>query len=156
MANVVLTAIFAALVAMEKPWFPTSAAVLTGIAVLINLIALFIERRKTPVKPTEPPSPLKGQAPRVAEGSLDRAHAPAVLETKAPLPANHPTDEAPHGEIPPWLRLKGNIVMNWHGKYHVAPINGDDPFEVAQRLYARLNNVEPAAEEPVRSAEQTG
>ena len=53
---------------------------------------------------------------------------------------NEALADGPH-EIPPWLRVKDNIVMTWEGKHHVEPIKGGDPFEVAQRLHERLRAV---------------
>jgi len=138
--------------------FPVSAAVLIGVAVLVNLVALFSVRRKTTVTPTEPPASLADQTSPVAEGSLGRVRAPTGAERKPPRPANRHTDDAPQGEMPPWLRMKGNIVMTWNGKHHVAPINGDDPFEVAQRLYEKLKRAEPeesAGDAPAAEAAQT-
>lgn len=58
--------------------------------------------------------------------------------------------------MPPWLRMKGNIVMTWNGKHHVAPINGDDPFEVAQRLYERLRRGGDSAAEPADAHDEAG
>jgi len=46
-----------------------------------------------------------------------------------------------HHEMPPWLRVKDNIVLTWEGKHHVEPIKGGDPFEVARRLHERLRSV---------------
>jgi hypothetical protein len=156
LANLALAAIFGSLIAMEKPWFPTSASVLIGIAVLVNVVALLGLRRKTTVKPTEPPSSQVDHTPPVAQGPLGRVRAPTGAERRPPRPANRHTNEAPQGEMPPWLRMKGNIVMTWNGKHHVAPINGDDPFEVAQRLFEKLKRAEPEGQEPASEAAQTG
>lgn len=46
-----------------------------------------------------------------------------------------------HHEMPPWLRVKDNIVMAWESKHHIEPIRGRDTFEVAQRLHVRLRVV---------------
>ena len=63
----------------------------------------------------------------------------AAEAARLPRPHKQKVEE-PH-EMPPWLRVKDNILMTWEGKPHVAPLKGEDPFEVAQRLHARLRAV---------------
>ena len=41
-------------------------------------------------------------------------------------------------ELPPWVVIRDRVVMRWRDWHHVADIGDDDPFEVAQRLFRRL------------------
>lgn len=142
LVNIILAVAFAGLVAIEMPFFPATPGVLVAIAVLINAVALFTLRRSSRTRQPEPPAQAPLPAADGTEGSLGRVRATTPGERKPPRPANRHNEETPAGEMPPWLRMKGNIVMTWNGKHHVAPINGDDPFEVAQRLYERLRRAE--------------
>ena len=137
--NILLAGCFAGLVSFQVPYLPDSAVVLTCIAILLNGVALLVVLRNRPggSRPVPPATSPKTDGD-VAEGALGKVRPATAGERRPPRPANRHQDAQAPGEMPPWLRMKGNIVMTWNGKHHVAPINGDDPFEVAQRLYERL------------------
>lgn len=142
LVNIILALAFAGLVFLELPYFPATTAVLVTVSVLVNAIAVLTLRGARRTRQPDPPARAPLPSADVVAGSLGRVRAATPADRKPPRPANRHDEETPSGEMPPWLRMKGNIVITWNGKHHVAPVNGDDPFEVAQRLYERLRRAE--------------
>jgi len=142
LVNMLLAVIFVAVTTLQVGSVVTAAIVLGALALLIN--AVFLMGSKAVPKPAA--------APQAADktGSAPMARTLSAAEAaRLPQPSKQKVED-PH-EMPPWLRVKDNIVMTWEGKHHVAPIRGEDPFEVAQRLHARLRAVAQA--EPVAKTE---
>ncbi len=146
LVNLSLAFVFAGLFSLELPYFSWAAGALVAVAVLVNVTALISLRRSKKSNPPEPMVSAPASRLEIKEGSLGRTRATTGSERRPPKPANRYHDESAMGEMPPWLRMKGNIVMTWNGKHHVAPVNGDDPFEMAQRLYERLRTAPPETE----------
>lgn len=141
--NIVLAGVFALLVYFELSYFPVTAGGLAAIATLTNVI-LLLRRRRQPTGKRPGPGDATESGADSSPASLGRVRSATEAERRPPRPAGrHESDVS--GEMPSWLRMKGNIVMNWNGKHHVAPINGDDPFDVAQRLYEHLRRSESAS-----------
>lgn len=130
-----LAGIFVAVIALQLGSIALTTVVLGGLALLINGIFL-LRARSGPksVTPAAATDPLMGTGLAPMARTLSAAEA-----ARLPQPRKSRVEE-PH-EMPPWLRVKDNIVMTWEGKHHVAPLKGEDPFEVAQRLHARLRAV---------------
>lgn len=152
--NILLACLFALLVYLELPYFPFAAGVLAAVAILTNAVML-MRRGPEPTGHRPETRPVVPPVPQEPTASLGRVRPATDAERRPPKPANR-HDEAAVGEMPPWLRMKGNIVMTWNGKHHVAPINGDDPFEVAQRLYERLRRGGDSAAEPADAHDEAG
>ena len=135
LVNMLLAGIFVAVITLELGSVTLAAVVLGALALLIN--AVFLMSSKSVPNPVTKAETMDQS---VATGSAPMARTLSAAEAaKLPLPRKQKAEE-PH-EMPPWLRVKDNIVMTWEGKHHVAPIRGEDPFEVAQRLHARLRAV---------------
>lgn len=135
LVNMLLAGIFVALMTFQVGSTVTAAIVLGGLALLVNAVFLMSPRsRSNPVAPAESTGKTTVSGPEPMARTLSAAEA-----ARLPQPRKLKVEE-PH-EMPPWLRVKDNIVMTWEGKHHVAPIKGEDPFEVAQRLHARLRAV---------------
>ena len=133
-----LAGIFVAVITLQFGSVVPAAMVLGALALLINA-AFLTSNKSTPTRATAPEAVDKS----TGSGSAPMARTLSAAEA-ARLPQPHKQKvEGPH-EMPPWLRVKDNIVMTWEGKHHVAPIRGEDPFEVAQRLHARLRAVTQA------------
>ncbi len=70
-----------------------------------------------------------------------------VEERRGPLKANAArlrdllAGRTKRDELPPWLVVGDRVVMRWRDWHHVAPIGGDDPMAVAERLFNRLRAV---------------
>lgn len=138
LVNMLLAGIFVALITLQVGSAVTAAIVLGGLALLVNAVFLMSPRSNpNPVAPAEATGKSTGTGSEPMARTLSSAEA-----ARLPQPRKQKVEE-PH-EMPPWLRVKDNIVMTWEGKHHVAPIKGEDPFEVAQRLHARLRAVRHA------------
>lgn len=67
-----------------------------------------------------------------------------VQERRGPLQANAArlrdllAGRTSRDDLPPWLVVGDRVVMRWRDWHHVAPIDGDDPVAVAERLFSRL------------------
>ncbi len=138
LVNMLLAGIFVAVITLQLGSVALATVVLGGLALLIN--AVFLMSGKS--------GPNAVTSADTADKSMGTGSAPmartlsAAEAARLPQPRK-PRVEEPH-EMPPWLRVKDNIVMTWEGKHHVAPIKGEDPFEVAKRLHARLRAVRQA------------
>lgn len=133
-----LAGIFVAVITLQFGSVVPAAMVLGALALLINA-AFLTSNKSTPTRATAPEAVDK----TTGSGSAPMARTLSAAEAaRLPQPRNQKV-EGSH-EMPPWLRVKDNIVMTWEGKHHVAPIKGKDPFEVAQRLHARLRAVRHA------------
>jgi hypothetical protein len=138
LVNILLAGIFVAVITLQSGSVVSAAIVLGGLALLINGVFL-MGTRSIP----NPGSTAEGTGKSTGSGSVPMARTLSAAEAaRLPLPRKQRVEE-PH-EMPPWLRVKDNIVMTWQGKHHVAPIKGEDPFEVAQRLHARLRAAQQA------------
>jgi|GEM_PF-3190177 len=132
LVNMLLAGIYVAIITLQLGSVSPAAMVLGGLALLINAFFLMRSRPKNGSvhkAGTTDASTVSGTAPMGRTISAAEA-------AKLPQPRKQKAAE-PH-ELPPWLRVKDNIVMTWEGKHHVAPINGEDPFKAAQRLHVRL------------------
>jgi len=143
LVNIVFAVLFAALVKSEIGSVPIVASALVALALVLNGLLMLRCRRGSAESPNHhsgnPGGPAQRGPDQTGTPPLGRPVVATSEQLQPPKPANVREGSAlKAGEMPPWLRVKGNIVMTWEGKHHVAPINDDDPFEVAQRLYERL------------------
>lgn len=127
-----LAGVYVAVITLQLGSASLAAMLLGGLALLINAFSLVRSRSRSGSAHkagSADPSTMSGLTPMGRTiSAAEAARLPLTQKQKA---------AEPH-ELPPWLRVKDNIVMTWEGKHHVAPINGEDPFEAAQRLHARL------------------
>lgn len=135
LVNILLAGIYVAVLTLQLGSVSLAAMVLAGAALLINVVFLRSSiTGKNAIGRAEARDPSTGPAIASLAGTITAAEA-----AKLPQESCKQKEAEPY-ELPPWLRVKDNIVMTWEGKHHVAPINGEDPFEAAQRLYAQLRN----------------
>ena len=135
LVNLLLAGIYVAVLTLELGSVSIAAMVLAAVAVLINVVFL---RSSITGKNASGRTDARDASTGPAIAPLARTLTAAEAAKLQQEPRKRKQAE-PH-ELPPWLRVKDNIVMTWEGKHHVAPINGEDPFEAAQRLHAQLRS----------------